>query len=62
MGSPGVSDGKESACIAGNLGLILGSERYPGEGNGRPLAWRIPCIAEPCWIHGVTKSLAGLSD
>ena len=28
------SDGKESVCIAGDLGLILGSGRSPGEGNG----------------------------
>ena len=28
------SDGKESACNAGDLGLIPGSERSPGEGNG----------------------------
>jgi len=28
------SDGKESACNAGDLGLISGSGRSPGEGNG----------------------------
>jgi len=27
------SDGKESACNAGDLGLIPGSGRSPGEGN-----------------------------
>ena len=37
MGFPGVSDGKESACSAGDLGLISGSRRSPGEGNGNPL-------------------------
>ena len=31
------SDGKESACIAGNLGSILGLGRSPGKGNGNPL-------------------------
>ena len=39
------SDGKESACDAGDLGLIPGLGRCPGEGHGNPLqslAWRIP--------------------
>ena len=34
---PDVSDGKESACNAGDLGLIFGLGRPPGEGNGYPL-------------------------
>ena len=33
----GGSDGKESACKAGNLGWIPGSGRSPGGGNGNPL-------------------------
>ena len=33
----GASDGKESACNVGDLGLISGSGRFPGEGNGNPL-------------------------
>jgi len=33
-GFPGDSDGKESACNAGNLGLTPGLGRFPGEGNG----------------------------
>ena len=37
MGFPGGSDRKESARNAGDLGLIPGSGRYPGEGNGHPL-------------------------
>ena len=36
---PGGSDGKESACNAGDLGLIPGSGRSPGEGNGNPLQY-----------------------
>ena len=32
-GFPGGSDGKASACNAGDLGLIPGSGRSPGEGN-----------------------------
>ena len=31
---PGVSDGKEFACSAGDLDLIPGSGKSPGEGNG----------------------------
>ena len=34
IGFPGGSDGKESACNAGNLSSIPGSGRSPGEGNG----------------------------
>ena len=39
------SAGKESACIVGDLGSILGFGRSLGEGNSYPLqilAWRIP--------------------
>ena len=42
---PGGSDGKECACIMGDLGSIPGLGRSPGEGNGKPLsilAWKIP--------------------
>ena len=39
MGFPGGSDGKESACNAGDLGSIPGSGRFPGEGNGNPLQY-----------------------
>ena len=35
-GFPGGSVGKESACNAGDLGLIPGSGRSSGEGNGNP--------------------------
>ena len=37
VGSPGGSDGKESACNVGSLGLIPGLGRSPAEGNGNPL-------------------------
>ena len=36
-GFPGDSVGKESACNAGDHGLIPGSRRSPGEGNDNPL-------------------------
>ena len=35
---PGGSDGKVSACSAGDPGLISGSGRSTGEGNGNPLS------------------------
>ena len=37
MGFPDRSVGKESACNAGDPGLIPGSRRSPGEGTGYPL-------------------------
>ena len=39
MGFPGGSDGKESACNAGDPGSIPGSGRSPGEVNGNPLQY-----------------------
>ena len=54
-GFPGGSDGKASACNAGDLGSIPGLGRSLGEGNGNPLqhsclenpmdggAWYSPC-------------------
>ena len=50
LGFPGSSDGKESACNAGDLGSIPGSGRSPEEGNGirsSILAWIIPWTEEP---------------
>ena len=38
-GFPGGLDHKESACSAEDLGLIPGSGRSPGEGNGNPLQY-----------------------
>ena len=34
---PGGSEGKESACSAGDLGSVPGLLRSPGEGNGNTL-------------------------
>ena len=39
LGFPGGSDAKQSACNAGDPGLIPGSGRCPGEGNGNPLQY-----------------------
>ena len=42
---PGGSDGKASAYNAGDLGLIPGIGRSPGEGNGNPLQYS--CLENP---------------
>ena len=55
-GFPHSSVGKESACNAGDLGLIPGSGRSPGEGNGNPLqylAWRIPWTEETSGLQSM---------
>ena len=39
MSFPGGSDGKETACNAGDLGLISGLGRSSGDGNGYPLQY-----------------------
>ena len=61
LGFPGGSDSKESACNADHPGLIPGSGRSPGEGNGNPLQYS--CLENSMnggarWVtvHGVTKS------
>ena len=62
-GFPEGSDGKASACNAGNWGLIPESGRYPEEGNGNPLqtlAWKIPWIEEPGGLQSM--GLQRLSD
>ena len=42
---PGGSDGKASACSAGDLGSIPGLGRSPGEVNGSPLQYS--CLENP---------------
>ena len=55
-------DCKESACSAGGLGSIPGSERSPGAGNSDPLQYS--CLGNPidrgAWwttVHAAAKSL-----
>ena len=67
LGVPGGSEGKESACSAGDLGLITGLGRSPGEGNGYPLQYS--CLENPmdggAWqatVHWVTKGQIQLRD
>ena len=66
-GFPGGSDGKESACNAGDTGLILGSGRPPEEGNSNSLQYS--CLEKfmerGAWraiVHRVAKSWTRLSD
>ena len=63
---PGGSDGKESACNAGDSGSIPGSGRSPREGNGYPLQYS--CLKNSmdrgAWwaiVHGVSKSQTQLN-
>ena len=50
------SAGKESACNVGDLSLIPGLERYPGEGKGYPLQYSGLGNSMDCLEHGVAKS------
>ena len=67
MGFSGGSEVKVSASNAGDLGLIPGLGRSPGEGNGNPAQYS--CLENPidrgAWwatVHGVAKSQTRLSD
>ena len=53
LGFPGGSDGKESACNAGDPGSIPGLGRFPGEGNGNPLQYS-------CLENAMTEEPGGL--
>ena len=64
---PDGSDGKESACNAGDLDSIPGLRRSPGEGNGYPL--KHSCLENSvdrgAWgdtVHGVAKNQTWLSN
>ena len=67
VGFLGGSDGKESVCNAGDLGLIPGSGRSLGEGNGCSLQYF--CLknsmdrgTRQATVHGITKSWIPLSN
>ena len=53
-----VADGKASAYNAGDLGLIPGSGRSPGEGNGNPLQYS--CLENP--MDGGAGSLQSMGS
>ena len=62
QGFLGGSNGKESACNAGDPGSIPGSGRSPGEENGNPLQYS--CLGNPMergpWqatVHRIAKEL-----
>ena len=64
---PGDPDGKESVCNSGDLDLIPGSGRSPGEINGNPLHYS--CLGNPIdtrtwWaiVNGVVKNWTWLSN
>ena len=67
LGFPGGSDSKESACNADHPGLIPGSGRSPGEGNGNPLQYS--CLENSmdsgAWwaiVYRIIKSQTRLSN
>ena len=71
MGLPRWLSGKKNlpanAGITGDMGSISGSDRSPGGGNGNPLQYSClenPMDREAWWatVHGVAKSLTGLSN
>ena len=65
LGFPCGSAGKESACSVGDLGLIPGLGRSPGEGKGYPLQYsglENSIYSIDCIVHGVAKSQTRLSD
>ena len=66
MGLPCGSDGEQSACSAGDPGLIPGSGRSSGEGNGNPSHYY--CLENSmdreAWlitVHGIAKNWIQLS-
>ena len=77
-GFSGGSDGQESACNAGDLGLIPRSGRFPREGHGYPLqySWaslwaqlvnHLPAMEEACvqslgWEDPLEKGMASHSS
>ena len=68
--TPGFPDGSvvnNPPANSGDVALVFGSERSPGEGNGNPLQYS--CLGNPmdrgAWrptVHGVKKSQTWFSD
>ena len=64
---PGGSAGQESTCNVGDLGMIPGLGRSPGEGNGYPLQYSglENSMDRGAWqatVHKVAKNRTQLSD
>ena len=56
MGFPGGSDGKESACNAGDLGSIAGLRRFPWRRARQPTPVFLPGGSWRATVRGVTKT------
>ena len=61
-GFPDGSAGRESTCNAGDLGLIPGLGRSPGEGKGYPLQYSGLENSTDSIVHGAAKSWTRQSD
>ena len=61
-GFPCDSAGKESSCNAGDLGLIPGLGRTPGEWKGYPLQYYGLENSMDCIVQGVVKSQTQLTE
>ena len=64
---PDGSDDKECTCNAGDVSLIPGLGRYPGEWHGNPLQYSFleNSMDRGAWqatVHSVAKSQTRLSD
>ena len=65
LGFPGGSDGKETACNAGDMDSIPGSERSPGEGmalHSSIIAWRIPWTEQSGELQSVGLQRVGHTE
>ena len=62
MGFSDGSNGKESACNAGDVCSIPGLGRSLGEGKGYPLQYSGLENSMDCIVHGVAKNWTRLSD
>ena len=55
-GFPDNSVGKESTCSVGDLDLIPGLGRFPGEGKGYPLQYSGLGYSMDWIVHGIAES------
>ena len=65
MGFPGGSDGKESVCNAGALGLIPGLERSLEKEmatRSSLLAWRIPWSEKPRRLQSIGSEESNMTE
>ena len=62
QGFPCGSAGKDSACDTGDLGLIPGLGRSPGDRKGYPMQYSGLENSMDCIVHGVAKSQRRLSN